>query len=117
MIKGEFEIRRSILSDNLVTVTGWEFAVFGYFNCVVHRSHRRPNEWTVTEPRTGLFVTRGHKTRKGAIGAATQVLYSNGTQEEIVARLEYALSNYKQHTKYELARRVQENNGRLNQDQ
>jgi hypothetical protein len=78
MKKGKYEIR---VKGKLVEIDAAAFALFGYCTLLVHRDYIFPTTWTVSEPRTGMSILTGAKTRKEAINEATQEIVQNYTPE------------------------------------
>lgn len=81
--KAKYQIRDF---DELVEVDAVEFEVFGYGTLIVHRDHRYPNKWTVSEPRSGFFIAHLHKTKKEAMVAAVNDTVQ-GTPEQWQGRI------------------------------
>lgn len=75
MKKGKYEIR---VDQTLTEVDAHEFAVFGYGCLIVHRDFKYPKTWTVSEPRTGMWIVSKLATRKAAMEEAIQSLIAHG---------------------------------------
>jgi hypothetical protein len=69
MKKGKYQIRNQ---GRLVEVDAHEWAIFGYGELIVHRDYNYPNQWTVSEPRTGYSIASLEKTKKAAMEKAAK---------------------------------------------
>jgi hypothetical protein len=54
-------------------VEGYEFHTADGLPMVVHRGHTAPRTWAVTEPSTGLSITKGHASRESAMREAQRL--------------------------------------------
>lgn len=92
MKKGTYDVRMG--NGDLVSVTAWEFELFGLGTLIVHRDVEYDKQWTVSEPRCGATFTRLHDTRKGAIEKATAMVH----QERVISQdaFEFYVNSFSQ---------------------